>query len=255
MLHQNRFAQNPREPCMRRLAIMLSALSAILIFSCSALAQSAGTIQGVVTDNTGGVIPGVQVVVTNIETGIQSTSLTNEIGFYTVPALNPGRYSIACTAQGFAAAERRDLRLEVAQTMRVDFRMTLGSVSEVVEVSAAATLLQSEKSDVGQVIDGKRILEMPLNGRNYLQLALFAAGVVPSRDQGKGTRHDGEQGGEGGFLAAGMHAAQNNILLDGSDNSSRNSGGPLGFQSQAVKPPVDAVAEFKVVTNNVAAEY
>jgi hypothetical protein len=226
-----------------------------LLFVGSALAQSSGTIQGVVTDNSGGVIPGAAVVVTNADTGIKSSGLTNDTGFYTIPALNPGRYTLTCSAQGFATAERRDLRLEVAQTMRVDFRMSVGTVAEVVEVSAAATLLQSEKTDVGQVIDSKRILEMPLNGRNYLQLALFAAGVLPSRDQGKGTRQDGEQGGEGGFRAAGMHAAQNNILLDGSDNSSRNSGGPLGFQSQAVKPAVDAVAEFKVVTNNVAAEY
>jgi len=96
---------------------------------------------------------------------------------------------------------------------------------------------------------------MPLNGRNYLQLARFTAGVLPSRQFGKGTRQDGEQGGEGGFLAVGMHAAQNNILLDGSDNSSRNSGGALGFQAQAVKPSIDSVGEFKVVTNNTSAEY
>jgi len=80
-------------------------------------------------------------------------------------------------------------------------------------------------------------------------------GVLPSRQFGKGTRQDGEQGGEGGFLAVGMHAAQNSILLDGSDNSSRNSGGALGFQAQAVKPSVDSVGEFKVVTNNTSAEY
>src|SRR5687767_8731078 len=120
---------------MRRLAITLSALSAIFIFSCSALAQSAGTIQGVITDNSGGVIPGAQVVVSNIETGMQSTGLTNKIGFYRHPALNPGRYTVAISMQGFAPAERRDLRLEVAQTMRVDFRLTLGTVTEIVEVS------------------------------------------------------------------------------------------------------------------------
>ncbi|MEX2260413.1 MAG: carboxypeptidase regulatory-like domain-containing protein [Bryobacteraceae bacterium] len=217
--------------------------------------QSAGTIQGVVSDNTGAVIPGARVAVTNVETGAQSKATANAVGFYTVPALNPGIYTVACESEGLAPSEHPNLRLEVAQTMRVDFRLNLGTVTEVVEVSAAAVLLQSEKTDVGQVIDSKRILEMPLNGRNYLQLAQFAVGVLPSRDLGKGTRHDGEQGGEGGFRAMGMHAAQNNILLDGNDNSSRNSGGPLGFQSQAVKPPVDAVAEFKVVTNNTSAEY
>ena len=139
--------------------------------------------------------------------------------------------------------------------MRMDFELSVGSVAEVVEVSAAAQLIQSERTEVGQVIDSKRILEMPLNGRNYLELAKFATGVLPSRELGKGTRHDGEAGGEGGVLAVGTHAAQTNVLIDGADNSSRNSGGALGFQAQATKPSVDAVGEFKVVTNNMSAEY
>ncbi|MEZ5352530.1 MAG: carboxypeptidase-like regulatory domain-containing protein [Bryobacteraceae bacterium] len=224
-------------------------------FVLSALAQSSGTIQGVVSDNSGAVIPGASVVVTNVDTGVTNTSTTNAIGFYTVPALNPGRYTVNCTAQGFAPKEFSDLRLEVQQTARVDCGLNVGTVAETIEVSAAAQLIQSEKTEVGQVIDSKRIVEMPLNGRNYLQLARFTVGVLPSRQFGKGTRQDGESGGEGGFLAVGMHAAQNNILLDGSDNTSRNSGGALGFQQQATKPSVDAVGEFKVVTNNTSAEY
>jgi hypothetical protein len=239
---------------MKRVQFLIIVISVIILLQLPLLGQS-GTMQGVVKDSTGAVIPGAEVVITNVETGVTTNSISNDVGFYTVPSLNPGRYNLTCTVPGFAPSERQNLRLEVAQVMRVDFNLNVGTVSEVVEVSAATTLLQSEKTDVGQVIDSKRILEMPLNGRNYLQLAQFSVGVLPSRDQGKGTRQDGEQGGEGGFLAAGMHAAQNNILLDGMDNSSRNSGGPLGFQSQAVKPPVDAVQEFKVVTNNVGAEY
>lgn len=230
-------------------ALLLS-LSAVLAF-----AQSTGTIQGVVTDRTGAVIPGASVSVRNIDTGVEINSTTNASGFYTVPALNPGRYAVVCSAQGFAGKEYPNVRLEVQQTSRLDFTLTIGNVVESVEVSASAQLIQTEKTEVGQVIDGKQIVEMPLNGRNYLQLARFTVGVLPSRQFGKGTRQDGEQGGEGGFLAVGMHAAQNNILLDGSDNSSRNSGGALGFQAQAVKPSVDSVGEFKVVTNNTSAEY
>jgi hypothetical protein len=218
-------------------------------------AQTGGTIQGVVADNSGAVIPGATVTVRNVDTGVESRRTTNAVGFYAVPALNPGRYTVTCAAQGFATKEYPGLRLEVNQTSRLDCSLNLGTVTETIEVSAAAQLIQSEKTEVGQVIDSKQILEMPLNGRNYLQLARFTAGVLPSRQLGKGTRQDGEQGGEGGFLAVGMHAAQNNILLDGADNSSRNSGGALGFQSQAVKPSVDAVGEFKVVTNNTSAEY
>jgi hypothetical protein len=231
------------------LVVSLYAASALL------LGQSAGTIQGVVTDSTGAVIPGASVAIRNLETGIESHSVTNSAGFYTIPALNPGRYAASCSAQGFATKEFPSLRLEVQQTVRLDCALNVGNIVESVEVSASAQMIQTERTEVGQVIDGKRVVEMPLNGRNYLQLARFTVGVLPSRQFGKGTRQDGEQGGEGGFLAVGMHAAQNNILLDGSDNSSRNSGGALGFQAQAVKPSVDSVGEFKVVTNNTSAEY
>lgn len=220
-----------------------------------ALGQTSGTIQGTVTDDTGAVIPGASVLVANIETGVETPASTNEVGFFTVPGLNQGLYSLTCSSEGFASQEYPEVRLEVQQTMRLDCALSVGSVTETVEVSAAAILIQSEKTEVGQVIDSKRILEMPLNGRNYLELAKFSVGVLPSREMGKGTRHDGVRGGEGGILAVGMHAAQTNVLLDGADNSSRNSGGALGFQAQATKPSVDAVGEFKVVTNNMSAEY
>lgn len=96
---------------------------------------------------------------------------------------------------------------------------------------------------------------MPPNLRNYLELAKLATGVLPARTLGRGARTGGEEGTEGGFIALGQRAYQTNVSLNGVDNSSRASGGPLGFQAQAVKPPVDAVAEFKVVTNNNSAEY
>ena len=137
----------------------------------------------------------------------------------------------------------------------MDFELKIGSVAETVEVSAAAALLESETTAMGQVIENRRIVEMPLNLRNYLELARLATGVLPARTLGRGSRTGGEDGTEGGFIAAGQHAFQTNVLLDGVDNSSRASGGPLGWQAQAVKPPVDAVGEFKVVTNNNSAEY
>ena len=230
-------------------------LAAGFLLASLTFAQTSGTIQGTVTDDTGAVIPGAEVVVANIETGAQSSVSTNEVGFFTAPGLNQGLYSVTCSSEGFSSKEYPEVRLEVQQTMRIDCAMSVGSITETVEVNAAAILIQSEKTEVGQVIDSKRILEMPLNGRNYLELAKFSVGVLPSREMGKGTRHDGVRGGEGGILAVGMHAGQTNVLLDGADNSSRNSGGALGFQAQATKPSVDAVGEFKVVTNNMSAEY
>ena len=129
-----------------------------------ALAQNAGTIQGAVSDDTGAVIPGASIAVVSLDTGAESMTSTNEVGFYTVPALNPGLYSVTCSSEGFSTQEFPEIRVEVQQTVRLDCSMAVGSVTETVEVNAAAILIQSEKTEVGQVIDSKRILEMPLNG-------------------------------------------------------------------------------------------
>ena len=228
-------------------AIILTLLMCLLCLPAFAQVTGVATLQGVITDNANAVLSNAEITVTNLDTGVAVKALTNEAGLYRVAALNPGRYSVEAKANGFAAARVNETRLEVGQTARLDFDLKVGGVSETVEVAAQATLLNSETTDVGQVIDGKRIVEMPLNGRNYLQLAQLTAGVLPA---GNSRTSD-----EGGFLAFGQHTYQNNVLLDGADNSSRGSGGPLGFEAQAVKPPVDAVSEFKVLTNNTSAEF
>jgi hypothetical protein len=228
-------------------AFTLNLLICLLCAVASAQVTGVATLQGAVSDNSGAVVANAEVTVTNLETGVATKALTNEAGLYRVPALNPGRYSVETRASGFAPTRVNEVRLEVGQTARLDVSLKVGNVSETVEVTAQGTLLNSETTDVGQVIDGKRIVEMPLNGRNYLQLAQLTAGVLPA---GNSRTTD-----EGGFLAFGQHTYQNNVLLDGADNSSRASGGPLGFEAQAVKPPVDAVGEFKVLTNNTSAEF
>ena len=135
------------------------ALCAIML-AAVAFGQSSGTIQGVVSDNTGAVMPNAAILVRNLETGVESRTASNNVGFYTVPALNPGRYSVTCSAPGFAPKEFPSLRLEVQQTARVDCSLNVGNLVETIEVSASAQLIQSEKTEVGQVIDGKRIVEM-----------------------------------------------------------------------------------------------
>ncbi len=227
-----------------------SSILTALAFGALAFGQSSN-IQGVVRDSSKAVVLGAAVTVTNIETSVSLKVASNEQGIYRVPLLNAGRYRLQCSAQGFAVQKVDEMRLEVGQTARLDFELSLGMVTESIQVSASAVLINSETTEMGQVIDSKRILEMPLNGRNYLQLAQFTAGATPGGGIGQGSRGRSE----GQFSAAGMAMAQNNVLLDGNDNSSRTSGGPLGFEAQGVKPPVDAVAEFKVVTNNMSAEY
>ena len=237
---------------MRHVTRILSAGFCILLITAPVLAQRTSGIQGLVTDASGAVIPGASVTINNQETGIKQTVSANETGFYTAPALTPGLYTVECSSRGMAGQTRQGIRLEVGLTARIDFQLSVGAVAEVVKVSAAATLIQSEKSEVGQVIDNKRILEMPLNGRNYLELAKFTVGVLPAQN---GTGRGERTGYDAGFISLGTRGYQNNVLLDGADNSARSGGGVLGYETQAAKPSVDAVAEFKVVTNNVSAEY
>ncbi len=214
-------------------------------------AQNSG-IQGVITDSTGGVIPAADVTVTNVATGVEYEAQSNETGLYSVPFLSPGTYSLTAQTEGFAPSTRENLKLDVQQIARVDFTLSVGTVAEVVEVSAAAALLESEQAAMGQVIENQRIVEMPLNKRNYLELAQLSVGILPGATVGAGTRPGRN---EAGFVGMGMRGYQNNVMIDGIDNGSRAGGGPLGFEAQASKPSVDAVGEFKVVTNNMSAEY
>ena len=210
------------------------------------LAQQ-GTVQGVVMDASGAAVPEAKITVRNVNTGVTQTVETNKEGFYSIPFLVPGPYEVAANATGFSTQTRRGLQLDVNMTARVDFTVAIGTVAEAVEVSASAAILNTETSVVGQVIDNRRIVELPLNGRNYLELAQLTTGVVP----GRGSR----SGDKGNFSALGARTYQTNILLDGVDNNSRASGGQLGFEAQNVTPSVDAVQEFKVITNNNSAEY
>ena len=187
-----------------------------------------------------------QVVVTNLDTGLRREASSNEIGLYTFPTLPVGRYSLRATTKGFSVEEIPEIKLDVGQTARVDFTLKPGAVTESVNVTASATLLNSETSMVGQVIENKRIVEMPLNGRNYLELA---------RTSGVNTARGSRPQSEGVFSASGQHGYQVQVNIDGVDNSLTYSGGPIGFEAQAVKPSVDAVGEFRVVTNNLSAEY
>jgi hypothetical protein len=222
---------------------------ALVLGSPAAQAQES-SIQGVVTDSSKAVIPGAEVTVTNLEVGISQIVLANNEGLYLAPLLKPGRYRISCRLTGFSSQET-ELRLELGQLARVDFQLKVGEVTETVKVTADAVKLQSKPLDVGQVIDEKRIQELPLNGRNYLELAQLSVGVVKNAQGGRGEQNSGE----GSVRGAGQTSSQSNVILDGADNSARVANGPLLTQAQAVKPPPEAISEFKVLINNVSAEY
>jgi len=150
-------------------------------------AQTSGEITGKVVDSSGAVVPGTNVTITNVATSQTRQVQTNDTGNYSAPFLPPGTYNVRAEKQGFKAATRNDIRLQVADSLRVDFGMELGSITEAIVVDAAAPLLTTESGTVGTVIDNKRIVELPLNGRNYLQMVALSPNV--SAEQGAGGIH------------------------------------------------------------------
>ena len=225
-------------------------LLAIVVFMAVGLGWAQNSeIRGTVADEKKAMIPGADIVITSVATGTSRSTVTNNVGFYSVPLLKEGEYLVKCGIP--ALSQQAHVRLEVGQTSEVDFKLKVGEVTQVIEVQASAERLQSKAQDVGQVIDQKRIESLPLNGRNYLELAQLSVGVVKSSQGGRGENSSDE----GAVRAAGLSGSQQNLVLDGVDNSSRVGQGPLLTQTQAVKPPIEAISEFKVLTNNVSAEF
>ena len=212
------------------------------------------SLAGTVTDNSGAVVPGVAIRVTNEATNTSVNLETDAAGEYRAVNLTPGSYAIQAEKSGFQRYLTKGLVLQVAQEARLDVRLQLGGVEQTIEVSAAAALLQTEGSTVGQVIDTKPIETLPLNGRNIVQLAVLAPGVTGLSYAQTGTINSGIRPDElrpGGttLLANGARDSSNQLLLDGIDNTEMIS------QTFVVRPPVEGVQEFKAITNNAGAEY
>jgi hypothetical protein len=222
--------------------LFLFALATIL-FSVALSAQTA-TVTGRVSDTTGAVVPGTKISVINVATGAERIASANEIGYFTVPLLPPGEYRIVVEQAGFKAINRTGIILQVDQRAEINFVLEVGAVSEQVEVSADAVRLNTVEPSQGQVIENRRIVDMPLNGRDYNQLALLSAGAVQPLPDAR----------YAGFSSGGMRVTQNNFMLDGVDNNAVELAGAQR-QSEMVKPSVDAVQEFKVQTNSYSAEY
>ncbi len=207
-----------------------------------------GTIQGVVRDMSGAVVPGATVTVRNEGTSISQTTKTSGAGAYVFTPLRIGAYTVEAEQAGFKKERRTGLELSIQQQLVVDFTLEPGEVTASVDVNAAAPILQTENGSVGQVVEGTTINDLPLNGRNYTFLARLTAGVNPGQPEGRGLNANGW------FEANGTRADQNNYLLDGIDNNS-NSVDFLSGAAYVVKPPIDALAEFKLQTNAFSAEF
>ena len=232
----------------RRLFRFAWILPALLLTVPEAFAQKdTGSIVGVVTDRGGGVIPGARVTVLDVDRGTKFTTTTNAQGEYVAGPLKVGRYTATVEKDNFKTAVVGPLQLDVQGRVEANVRLEVGEVAERVEVKVQSPLLETETSSLGQVMDKTRIETLPLNGRNFAQLAQLGVGVVPSEP---GSRVSGSYG----FSVDGARALQNNFLLDGIDNNS-NLGDILNESSYVIQPPVDAIEEFKVQTNDYSAEF
>src|SRR5881628_2907217 len=215
-----------------------------------AVAQTQASISGVIHDPTGAVIPGVTVTVTNPATNFVRTAISNEAGVYNFPSLQPGRYNIKVELPGFRTIEQNGVELQIQQSARLDFTLQVGEVSQTVEVSGTAALIATENATVGTVIENKRIVEMPLNGRNFLQLVSLSPNVSYGFDSSQiANERQGGTRAQQNISVAGQRSAFNHFTLDGVENTDVN------FNTYIVRPSIDALQEFKVQSGVYSAEF
>ena len=223
----------------------------LLLVAVPAWAQfDAGTVLGTVRDSSGGVLPGVTVTLRSVDTGISATRVTDERGNFEFPTVRIGTFVVTSELAGFSPREVTNLRVEIGARLRVDVELSVGTVSEAVSVTGAAPMLQTDSSQRGQVITGEQTRALPLNGREYSSLALLTTGVRLSAFNNGSSNTPRE----GSFNVNGLRSTFNNFLIDGVDNNAYGTSNQ-GFSNQVMQPPPDAVGEFKVVTNNMGAEY
>lgn len=225
--------------------LRLVALS-LTVFSTTLLLAQNASLSGRITDASGAVVPGADVKARNTASGLVSAAQTNAEGFYALPALPPGRYDVEVSKAGFAPVRQTGLELAVQQSARLDIALKVGGVTETVEVSAQALILESESATMGQVISNKQVTELPLLGRNSYALAMLVPGVRPSAGVNNLVI---DQISTVAYSINGMRSNSNEFLLDGAPNTAPAQNQPV------LNANPDMVQEFKVETNSFSAEY
>jgi Carboxypeptidase regulatory-like domain len=215
--------------------------------------QATGSFSGTVTDKTGSVISGAKIVITSQTTGATRDSSTDDTGHYLVPLMPVATYTIHVEAQGFQTADQKDLKLQVDEHREVDFTLAPGTVSSTVEVNATEVAIQTTNPTLGQVINEQQVAQLPLNGRNFVQLATLTPGTTQETNphsffNGGGSSEVSTRG-SFSLSVGGSRVSSTDWLLDGNDNNELTAGGI------AILPSIDAIQEFKVLTYNYSAQY
>lgn len=234
-----------------RLRLQFTTLCAVLLLSSAGLrGQTFGEITGHVTDTTGAVVPGAVVSIVNAATSGSRETTTNDSGNYTLPSVPPGFYNVKVERTGFRTATSNHVEVQVQQSVRLDFALEVGQITESIEVQASTDELQQENSTIGTVVETHQIAELPLNGRQYLNLVSLAPNtntLSPSSGQA-GSREGGDRASQS-ISVAGQRIMYDYFTLDGVNNTDPN------FNSYVVLPSIDALQEFKVQTGVYPAEF
>ena len=233
-----------------RLRVVLALVLLATTTAPPAFAQiTSATISGTIKDETGGVLPGVDVVIRNVETGLTRSVVTDPNGYFTVPGLAPGTYETRATLQGFSTAVQTGIVLEVSQQAGLNLVLKLGTASETITVTGESSLVDTRTSGLSAIVLEKTIEELPLNGRNYLTLATLQPGIVQFTEKsGAGSATRGVQ-----LNINGMGGRSNSFLIDGA-----NMKGYAGIATVTAADStlgVETIREFRVVTNSFSADY
>ncbi|HEV8129699.1 MAG TPA: carboxypeptidase-like regulatory domain-containing protein, partial [Acidobacteriota bacterium] len=208
--------------------------------------KTTGTISGTARDASGAVIPGADITVTNQATNVSHSSLTNDAGFYSIPNLQIGVYTVSAALTGFKKAQIKDIKIDVAQDKIVDVVLEVGTISDIVQVNSTSPLVELRTGEVSNLVQEKQMTELPLNGRSFVQLTLLVPGA--SIQNGANTRNTGLLAGVD-ISVNGNASTANLWLVDGADNVDRGSNRTI-----LVYPSVDSIAEFRVSRNSFGPE-
>ncbi len=235
-------------------ALLAAVFCSLVFLVCPHLhGQATGSFSGTVSDKAGAVISGATVKVTSQDTGLSRDARTDDFGHYLVPLLPVAHYTIRVESQGFQTNEQKDIRLQVDEHREVDFALAPASVTSTVEVNATEVAVETANATLGQVITSEQVADLPLNGRNFVQLATLTPGTTSSTSPvsffTSAASSEAATRGSFSLSSGGSREQETDWLLDGNDNNQLDEGGIAIFSS------IDDIQEFKVLTYNYSAEY